>query len=491
MTTDTKLAADAPPDRVRQYVNSSDPGTRLLAARHPDCPPYLLMSLTGDPSFEVLKSLSRREELPVQVQGGLVAHPNFAVRREFALNRHRDPSTDDALLADDDGVVRTHAAWNVSAGKAAELVGHPDPFMRSDALMGWNATKEMRDAGLADHDPHVRAAAFSLPQFPLTAEQVAAGCSDVDRRVRMGWAQRAESLPQERSDALLADWDPVVRFEAAKHAVPSPDADLELVNDTDADVRLARALNPHDPPPGAAAVQARDPQPAVRLTSAARRTLPAHAAAGLALDAHPEVRALARDTHKLPRSVRRQSLKLDKADTRNGAHHDPVTPRHNAARHSLHHPDDPPAAGTEVRAAMAHNYSPHTPPSVLLSIRSTPAERPAGEPADAAAMLRSLGYTPTRGRRLPSGAPTHRRPPPDGGLEAVRIGQHRRRSTVQAAGPVMPAPTARQGPSLTLHSTRRDRPAPGRRPTPGNSPRTGQTMLGCGQSSPPSATARR
>ena len=192
---------------------------------------------------------------------------------------------------------------------------------------------------------------------------------------------------------MAADPDPVVRFEIAKDATPSPDADLRLVNDPD--VRLARASNPHPPTPAAATVQARDPNPDVRLSAAGRSNLPPDAAAGLALDADPEVRAAARDTHSLPRSVLRRSRKLDKSDASNEGH-DPVTP-------GLRHPDDGRAlAAEEERAASAHDFSPHTPPSVLRSMRASPWNAPprpadAADPAaaaDAVSMLRSLGHAP-------------------------------------------------------------------------------------------------
>ena len=132
----------------------------------------------------------------------------------------------------------------------------------------------MSDAGLADTQPRVRLAAYRLERFPLTAEQAQTGCSDPTRRVRALWASRAKSLSQHNADKLVRDHDPVVRFAAAKHAAASPDADLDLVQGPDPDVRLARALNPHTPTPEAA--------------GCASSGLPAGRAVGRSRPQHPE-----------------------------------------------------------------------------------------------------------------------------------------------------------------------------------------------------------
>ena len=250
----------------------------------------------------------------------------------------------------------------------------------------------MSDAGLADTQPRVRLAAYRLERFPLTAEQAQTGCSDPTRRVRALWASRAKSLSQHNADKLVRDHDPVVRFAAAKHAAASPDADLDLVQGPDPDVRLARALNPHTPTPEAAGAQARDFQPAVRLAAAGHSTLSATNAASLALDAHPEIRAKARDTNDLPRKVLRQSLKLGKTDASAGTRHDPITHRHSGGRFNLRHPLDEAPTDDEVRADLAHNSSPYVAPALLM-LHTRPAAAPAAEePADAATMLRSLGH---------------------------------------------------------------------------------------------------
>ncbi|MFJ6940268.1 Mucin-2 [Streptomyces sp. NPDC101132] len=170
-------------------------------ARNPALPAALLLrllTLVGRDHLALHHAL-RRPDLPEQAVAFILAHPNPAVRVEFATSTGADP------------------------GRRARLVDDPSPRVRAALAYGperhvpRTTVPPLADAVYArllrDPEPSVRAAVLDSPH--LTTAFAASLAAHPDAAARLRAVDAWESLaPGERS-ALAADPDPGVRRAAA------------------------------------------------------------------------------------------------------------------------------------------------------------------------------------------------------------------------------------------------------------------------------------
>jgi len=262
-----------------------------------------LLGPAGRASWEVLCG---GRALPDEVVTAIVADAEVAQRRLLARNPHATPEQRGRLALDPDAMVRCDVAsgprrgtwlvqplpddvielfytaqrrgfppglvtemeilqelafsWQVRSSYDVSLIAHPDPMLRSHAVLSWSGlTPEQQAALLADPDPDIRKDAerqvewldpvlneARLPdhwthgrtsmmmRLPMTRAVAEREFDDVDGRVAMAFNP---FTPADIVERLARDPDPAMRARIARRLELPADVRSELEQDPDVDVR--------------------------------------------------------------------------------------------------------------------------------------------------------------------------------------------------------------------------------------------------------------
>lgn len=278
-------------------------------AANPAAPSDVLLRLLTEPARAAWTRLCGERALPADVVDAVVAHPERAVRRAFARNRHATPEQRGRLVDDADSLVRADVASGPRPrlGRAEAL---PDHVLEN--LL--TARDDSSHAQLLTADEIRQELAFS-GQIPPSFRRRMPGHPNPELRAQAtgSWLW----LTPGQREALLADPDPAVReaarvnnriLDPAEMEADLPERDchhrsLLLVNYAVSRTVAQRCLaegrdlwslahNPHTPSDIVARL-ARDCDPQVRERVAARADLDPSLLSELAQDPDGRVRARA------------------------------------------------------------------------------------------------------------------------------------------------------------------------------------------------------
>lgn len=231
-------------------------------ARNSAAPPEILLRLLGLGIEDVAWTLCGRAELPDELLGALLAHPDVELRKVLAMNLRLGPETRSRLADDPDMRVRGTLVEHCS-------YRHHVPTLAPRAPL----TVEAYERLAADTETRIRE---EVALQPYTPDHVRARlATDPSSSVRILLADHWKDLRDEVRTALLNDPDAQVRHEARRKQEEAqvtllPRALAEdLARNPDARTRAAAAANPRLPEDLAAEL-GRDPDPAVRLAASTR-----------------------------------------------------------------------------------------------------------------------------------------------------------------------------------------------------------------------------
>lgn len=396
----------------------SSPGLAELwmrgVAANPAAPSDVLVRLLAGEGRVAWPTLCEERVLPAEVVEAVIAHPESAVRRGFARNRHAAPEQRGRLVHDADCLVRADLAGGPRPrlGRAEALPddvvetlltaqgGGPEQLLSADEIrqeleFSQQIPQSFRRRALTHQNPELRAQAAGLWLW-LTPGQRDALLADPDLAVRESARDNNRVLDPAAMEADLPERDCHQRgMLLVNYAVSRTVVERCLAQRRDL---WALAHNPHTPSDAVARL-AHDPDPAVRERVAGRADLTPELLAELAEDPDTDVRTRAL-LQPLPRTWPQREA-IDRVIGRTAEHIGPVgemfrepdtawyaacvTSPHPVLRrvaatcprlpqelvHRLADDPDP-----EVRHLLAYHH-PLVPPTLILAAYiATPRQRP-------------------------------------------------------------------------------------------------------------------
>lgn len=278
-------------------------------AANPAAPSEVLLRLLDPTARESWKVLCEERDLPADVIDTVVAHPDRAVRRAFALNRHAAPEQRGRLVNDPDAFVRAALAGGPRT-RFGRIGALPDDVLEtlltvqdgddhSQLLTADEIRQELAFSGQippsfhhsmpAHHNPGLRCQAVGLWLW-LTPGQREDLLADPEPEVREAARRQSRILDPAAMEADLPERDCHHRsLLLVNYAVSDSVAEACLADGRDL---WALAHNRHTPADAVARL-ARNPDPKVRERVASRADLDPSLLAELANDPDAGVRTRA------------------------------------------------------------------------------------------------------------------------------------------------------------------------------------------------------